>query len=301
MQLTKWGKISKWLQSPFPFYGNYQQKILIPIVLSVLVMAGIVLLNYTGSSDPLLTQIYEVLSYGIIIIVISLFLSLVLPEFFPKVFNAETWTVQKTIFYIFISILIIGTSLSLYAYQYKNPNNLSFYFFFFFILKRSVILSFFPILTIIFYAERKLHKKNHLQALEIINDLNKQRGNKQKATKNVTIIFAKDTNDELSICENKLLYIKAEGNYCRIVYEGKSAIKEKLIRSSLKNIEHIINKPETFVRCHKSYIVNSNRVTSVTGNAKGHLFTLENYNHPIPISRNFSKLILKKIKKHTQE
>jgi len=289
-------KLKQWLNKPFPFYESYWQKIYVPVGFTLLVMLGVVALNYSDNTEVFRSQVQGVIIYGTIIIFASLIMSLLLPELFPKWFVATHWNVKKTILYFLLSVFVVGFFISVYAFRFDNPNGVSFTDFFFFVFKRSVILSFFPILIIVFYAEKKLFKENHARALTLINQLQEQKPFVAKEAKE--IVFAKGTNDEFLLSEDKLCYIKAEGNYSLFVYKTLDGHKQNLIRCNLKSIEQLPDLPEHIVRCHKSYIINMNQVLDVKGNAKGYFFFLKNQDEKVPVSRNFSKEWIKRVKQN---
>jgi hypothetical protein len=287
-------KLKNWLNKPFPFYETNKQKVLIPITFSLLVMFGIIILNPAENPDLLLKQVLNVFTYGSIVIFVSLIFSLVLPVIYPNIFNDDKWNILKTILFFVISIVTIDIIITIYAYHFDNSNKIDYFSLLFTIIIRSIVLNFFPLILIVFYSERSLYKKNYFKAVEIISELRDEKQTKQ--IDNQIYTFAKGTNDEIKISEKNLLYIKAEGNYCLLVYNENSILKNKLVRSSLKNIEHLTNKSNHFVRCHKSYIVNLNKISNVSGNAKGYTFYLKNHNFQIPVSRSFSKALIRKIK-----
>ena len=289
-------RLKQWLNKPFPFYESYWQKVYVPVGFTLLVMLGVIALSYSDNSEVFLSQIQGVIVYGVIIIFASLIVSLLLPELFPKWFDAAHWSVKKTILYFLLSVFVVGVFISVYAFRFDNPNGISFADIFLFVFKRSVVLSFFPILIIVFYAEKKLFKENHACALTLINQLQEQKPFVAKESKE--IIFAKGTNDEFTLSEDKLCYIKAEGNYSHFVYQTLEGHKNILVRCNLKSIEHLPDLPEHIVRCHKSYIINMNKVLDVKGNAKGYFFFLKNHDEKIPVSRNFSKEWIHQVKQN---
>lgn len=295
MQKNILTSIQKWLRKPLPFYETYKQKITIPILLSLLVMTGIIILNPSDNMDMFIKQLLGIFKYGFIVILISLIFSLILPEVFPNVYNTEKWDIQKTLVLFFVTILTIAISITVFAYFFDNPNSNHFFPFFFSILTRSIALSFFPIVLLVFYSERILYKNNQLHANEIIAELRTNQQTDWKHPQTAIYTFAKNTKDEIRIAENKLLYIKAEGNYCLLVHENESNLFKHLIRSSLKEIEQLISISDHFLRCHKSYIINLNKVLDVTGNAKGYIFCLK-HECKIPSSRNISKSLINKIR-----
>ena len=286
--------IRNWLGKPFPFYESYAQKVLIPVIPTLFVMIGLVLLNWTTSTPMLWHQINSVLIYGSIVILISLIFSILLPEIHPKLFNEEQWTVLKTLLFFLLTIISVGITITLFAYYFNNPNKLSFIAFLGKVMVRAVSLSFFPIIGLVFYFEIQLQKRNHSNAISIISKIQKEKDEKPIPS-NQEITLAKNTKEAFSVQENDLYYIKAEGNYCKIFYNQGSELKHKLIRSSLKEIEKCIENKTTFIRCHKSYIINISKVSDVSGNARGYLFISSKYNHKIPGSRNLSKSLIMQI------
>jgi hypothetical protein len=287
-------RIKNWLGKPFPFYESYAQKILIPVIPTLFVMIGLVLLNWTTNATMLWHQINSVLIYGSIVILISLIFSIVLPGIYPKLFNNEKWTVLKTLLFFLSTIVFVGLAITLFAYYFDNPNKLSFINFLGKVMVRAVSLSFFPIIGLVFYFEIQLQKRNHSNAISIISEIQKENDDKPIPS-NQEITLAKNTKEAFSIKEQDLQYIKAEGNYCKIFYNGNSALKQKLIRSSLKEIEKCIENRDAFIRCHKSYIINISKVSDVSGNARGYLFHFSDNDHKVPGSRNLSKSLIAKI------
>jgi hypothetical protein len=287
--------IRRWLLKPIPFFENYRQKIIIPTLLSFIVMIGIIILNPYENTDDLLRQIVETFKYGSIIISISLIFSFILPEVFPTIFKTEEWNIIKSLIFFLTSLITIAIFTTAFAYLYDNQNNKSFFLLFFTILTRSIVLAFFPIVILIYYSERILFKKNHARAIVIIDELKADQPIMQKKAETAIFTFAKNTKDEINISEHELLYVKAEGNYCLLVYEKESDLLKHLIRGSLKEAELLISRSEFFYRCHKSYIVNLNKITDVKGNAKGFIFFLQ-HECMIPTSRNISKSLIRKIR-----
>jgi hypothetical protein len=263
-------------------------------------MLGIVILNWSANIDVLLKQINSVLLYGSVVIFVSIAFSVALPKVFPKVFDPEKWNVLKTITFILLTIITIGFAITLIAYNIDNPKKINFLFYFVNILVRSIVLSFFPIIFLVFYFERILHKKNQLIALKILDEINEGRQANPKHENSIVFTFAKGKNDELMIAENDLIYVKAEGNYCNFIYKNDLVLHRKLVRCSMKDVELSMANSHSFIRCHKSYIVNLSTISNITGNARGYVLSLNDYDYKIPGSRNLSKSIIHRIKKTLQ-
>lgn len=91
------------------------------------------------------------------------------------------------------------------------------------------------------------------------------------------------------------IYAKSEGNYCNIFYIRDNTLHKKLYRLSLKEIENLSGNT-CLKRCHRSYIVNFDKVIRVSGNAQGYKLRLMYATDYVPVSRKYSQ-ILKNIKK----
>jgi len=207
-------------------------------------------------------------------------------KLFPKIFNQEKWTVGKEILWSIwniISILMLNA-----LYWEVNPfcdtgvGTLSTY------LTQSVALSLLPALFCFKYNQ----VKETMLRLKKAEALNKVLLEKQGIIDNETIKLEGDNvNEKLEIGVNELLLIQADDNYSKIFWNGDHNLKKKMIRSSLKNLEKQIS--QTYIqRCHRSFIVNLNKVKTVTGNAKGYKLRLEEYPELIPVSRELSKDVL---------
>jgi len=97
----------------------------------------------------------------------------------------------------------------------------------------------------------------------------------------------------LSIKFNNLYYIESFDNYVNIYYENKGKIARFLLRRSLKSIEdNYADYP--LVRCHRSYIVNVNKVKVLRKDKEGLLLDLDYLNLPdLPVSKTYAKQVIK--------
>ena len=99
---------------------------------------------------------------------------------------------------------------------------------------------------------------------------------------------------QLYISSTELLYIEAADNYVNIRYVSNGKIKSYLLRNSLKNMERLL-AVNMVVRCHRSYLVNINRV-SVIRREKEHIYMELDIDgvDRIPVSKNYHRDISSK-------
>ena len=291
-------KISTWLEKPFPFFITIQQKLMMSITLAMMIMFSIILSNPIDNPDSFVLQFFKVGAYGFITFFVTALLNIILPFTFRDWFDIDKWTVRKMILFSLLSIISIGMANALFAFVYDNPNKHAVSFSFFIaVLYQTILIGFFPSVIFVFYGERRLYQRNNQRALELIKALRKEKKNQEKTLEAEKFVLAKNTKDEIEIASDDLFFIKSEGNYCQLVFKNNNVIASKLIRSSLKEMEQIFLETSHIIRCHKSYIVNLDLVRNVTGNAKGYSFHMEELKTVIPVSRSFSKALIRDLKK----
>ena len=71
------------------------------------------------------------------------------------------------------------------------------------------------------------------------------------------------------------LYMESSGNYVDVCYREEGNMKHKLLRSTIKQMDEMMEKYGCFVRCHRAYIVNVNKIMNINGNAQGYRLNLE--------------------------
>ncbi|WP_347216166.1 LytTR family DNA-binding domain-containing protein [Chryseobacterium sp.] len=108
------------------------------------------------------------------------------------------------------------------------------------------------------------------------------------------ILTIQANNIEILISTESLLYIQSMENYCSLYFLENNEVKKKLLRISLSNI---LQQTETDVikKCHRSYIVNLEKVKNIKGNAQGYKLILPEIDFMIPVSRNFISTIIPKL------
>lgn len=97
-------------------------------------------------------------------------------------------------------------------------------------------------------------------------------------------LLIKDNRNFIKITLTEILWFESDKNYVDV----KTADRKYTIRSSLKKIME--NLPDSFLKCHRQYIVNLEHITEFSSN----FVKIDDFE--IPISRNEQELILKRLK-----
>ena len=111
------------------------------------------------------------------------------------------------------------------------------------------------------------------------------------------LIAFKDEKGEfkISIVLENLLYVDSADNYATIHYLNKSKLSHFLIRTSLKWMEENLTKDSPLVRCHRSYIVNLDKVKVLRKTKDGIYLELDALNTPdIPVSKTYYERVMTK-------
>ncbi len=107
------------------------------------------------------------------------------------------------------------------------------------------------------------------------------------------IVLHSETREKLRLQSDEILYIAAEDNYSRVVWTEGMKKHEKVLRSTLKQMEEQLSGSD-MLRCHRSYLVNCSRYT-LEGDSRGYKLTSIADPELIPVSRAYSKKIIERL------
>lgn len=99
-------------------------------------------------------------------------------------------------------------------------------------------------------------------------------------------------NVRCSVKQQDLLYIQGADNYITIYYSDKDKLSHFMVRSSLKQIEQEM-KLRNIIRCHRSYMVNYNRIKVLERTRDGVVARLDFESQiEIPVSKSYAMEVL---------
>jgi hypothetical protein len=99
---------------------------------------------------------------------------------------------------------------------------------------------------------------------------------------------------KLSVQSEQLLYLESADNYVKIHYLNKGKITHFMLRNSLKNLdESLAHTP--MIRCHRSYVVNFDKVKVLRKEKDGIYLAMDEENIPdIPVSKTYTERVMAK-------
>lgn len=109
----------------------------------------------------------------------------------------------------------------------------------------------------------------------------------QEEMPQAVIEFSLGSSQSLSVPTSALRYLESMQNYVAIFYLNEGELKKELLRNTMSKLE-VQLKDSTTVRCHRSYMVNTDMIEEVSGNAQGLKLRLSDVPQiEIPVSRSY--------------
>lgn len=204
---------------------------------------------------------------------------------FPAFYKEENWVIWKEIFSILLLLSIITLGITLYGsflfgWQITFHNLVQMF-------VSVLVIGIFPTVFWVFSDYIRQLKKYatpidvHHHAVAMPSEV----------VKNIRLV-AENDKDSIELLPSELLYIESSDNYSTIVFFRKNQLQKLMLRSSLSRLEGQL-PTESILRCHRSYIVNLERVERVSGNAQGYKLHLNANELVIPVARKYSSIIEK--------
>ena len=105
-----------------------------------------------------------------------------------------------------------------------------------------------------------------------------------------THIFVQKSEKLLNLPVEEIVYLEASGDYTILTTKGDQFVSS----SGIGKLEEILN-PETFIRVHRSTIININNLKEIEKHFNGGMVVKMLNGKSFPVSRTYAKLIRKKV------
>lgn len=196
--------------------------------------------------------------------------------------DEDSWTVGKEIDLIGFILLMIGVCQFLIRdLIYDNPDNWSLRYLLEEIRNTFLVGILFVIILVPLNYLRLL--KAHLITARSINAQSLQVLIPESS--NAISIITQQKSDDFELDITRFLYAKAEGNYLEVYLENEGAVLKLIKRMTLKELEQQLGLFPGFLKTHRSYLVNLQKIIHVKGNAQGYFLQLKGLNEEVPVSR----------------
>jgi DNA-binding LytR/AlgR family response regulator len=231
-------------------------------------------------------RLLYVTGFGGITFLLSFFVLMLIPLFFPKWFKLSQWESGPP---LFLNVMLLVLSIVAYSFyvMYVGKSQLSLYI----IFKISLVCLLPVIILSILYKNKSLES-----IIEILQRQNKlflaridkleENGKEQQVT-----IYSDSKTDKITLRFKDIIWVKSADNYIEIHYLQNDRYEKKLLRNTLKNIEiQLVDRPE-FIRCHRTSIVNISFTEKLVRSYSGFSLKMSHIEQNVPISRQYLILI----------
>ncbi|VXB58443.1 LytR family transcriptional regulator [Flavobacterium sp. 9AF] len=275
--------LKKYFDQPYLYYYSGKKLLQISLLLfSLSFLFNYVIQPFEMNHNELKLPFFIVALIHSITPIFILFVLASISNQYPK--TIENWTVKKEL--LLISILLFLTGIAHFLLRdvlYNNPFNGTLHYLFeevFHALLIGLLLAFGVI-----SANLNIH---FLKNSEKASELNCKLKDKEIVFKHSEIEIETDVKSEaFTLVVENFIFAKAEGNYIEIWMTENEITKPFVKRMKLKDLEnYLFSFPEIF-KTHRSYLLNSNFIKNVKGNAQGYKIQLKNCEEQVPVSRNY--------------
>ena len=231
-------------------------------------------------------KVFHMSFFGCITTFILLVFLFVFPLLLPNLFSDKNWKLGYQMILNMLILIVIATFNSIYSnYMNSIPFGWDSYWL---ILSRTSVLGILPIAFITF-SDYYLKVKSSLNSA---SNIIKNKKEYLKDLKEVTHQISTDLKSEtFSFKENDFNYAIAVGNYIDMCSLDENTLKKVTYRVTLSSFEIQVKESSNLIRCHRSYLVNLNKVKNISGNAQGLKLELINQSEIIPVSRKYIPIV----------
>lgn len=225
-------------------------------------------------SDSGIIKFLRLSSYGFVVALVFLFTQFPLRRIFKK----EKFRFKDYFIWLLVEIALISL---VYIFLYGNPignfiNDLIY----------SIKYTLLGICLPYSFAILIIYYKNQKKEIE-------QLQHKVSRPIEKRLLNFKDENDKIkfSVLAKDLLVLESTDNYVSVYYILANKLQRKLLRNTLKNLEESL-KEKSIIRCHRSFMVNSQNVEFVQKEGKKLILKVKLMEMNIPVSQKYSPLFL---------
>lgn len=233
------------------------------------------------------------LGYGAACSIVMVLLNGFVPLAMPKFFSEERWTVGHQIGWTLVNLALIGLANLLYSvaigFAQINAGTLLQY------EGYTMLIGFFPVTAGVLWTEARLSRR-YGEGSEKLNAVMHPLVVTEEAppaeahaeVSSMITIPSENGREDLALPLSELLFIHSAGNYLEVYQAKKAQVQRHVLRGSLKRTEGSLSGHSRLLRCHKSHLVNLDRVSRVSGNAQGFQLHLDQGTEVVPVSRQLN-------------
>ena len=279
------GLIPQWWARPYPLIESRRDKLLLVLGFGLFTYVFLLIYRPFGAAELGAGGAWFLLGFGGSVSVSLAISYFALPNWLPRWFRQERWQLGKEILFLSFSFLLVATLNYLYnrivggsfAPQHSWIGFVGITF----------AVGVFPLIILIFLTELYLNRKNKIEARRLNDHLLERPAS--PSDRRLAIQPETSTSAPFLLHEADFLFALAENNYTTVFHTKNGRLERELLRLSLRKLEEQLAPHSDLIRCHRSYMVNRNRIASIVGNARNLSLQMEGFEEEIPVSRSFPR------------
>lgn len=229
------------------------------------------------------------LAYGLVTFIVNVSYDAFCEKVLRLKTDIDSWTLWKWI--VRVTGLIICIAIANFFY-FNYSHDWSFFYpgAFARMVLNTFVVGLFPTIAFGLIVQLRAAKANLHSAAEIDTSTanstaeNRTPVNNSKAN---NLRFGDPGSDGLEIDSGAIRYVEAMQNYVSVCHVSNGKLNRQLIRQTLSATQQQCQNSR-IIRCHRSFLVNTACIESVTGNAQGLKLTLNSVNDAeVPVSRSY--------------
>lgn len=257
----------KKLNEPFPSSSSLKQSVIEIFWVSLFIAAFLYLFKPFGVNRIQQNQFLICLGFGFVTFVVGTVFNLVQLKVLKLQTDLPTWTLWKWILEILCLMVCIAFGNIVFNWLIEPDMTIS---------ANTVVsallttlaIGIFPCVVSGFLIQMRAAQSN------------------QRDAANLNSAITDDDNNKVASYETDIKYIEAMQNYVEINYGSAKQPPHEVIRSTIQATQQQY-QGTPLVRCHRSFIVNTDAIESVSGNAQGLKLTLKDCEKIVPVSRSY--------------
>lgn len=283
MQIVK--NILKRLNEPFPEDISLVNKIRSKIGIGIFVTLFLYILRPFGLTYYGNEALLICVKFGLVTVFAGVAYNLFSIYILGLKKDMSSWTLWKWIVSAIVLIIFISICNYLFMSSLEGWEGFSWANFLGMVII-TFIVGIFPIIFSGMIIQMNAYKRNQIKAKDM------QTGLIPKKTEALRVMLTDENNrNNYSFDLANLLYIEAMQNYVSVYHLTTGKIEKTIFRNTVKRIEVQVAK-SPLIRCHRSFLVNTNLIEKVVGNAQGLRLTLKGLeDRTIPVSRKYIPLL----------
>lgn len=272
------------LRKPYPAVQDKRLKWRMLIVISGFISLFLFVFRPYGLESLVADEYYHFIGFGAVTGLVMWLFYFGLPVLLPGFYDEDSWTIGKE-FSATLSILaLISTGNWLYVLSAGLSEvsiiNLGYS------LGITTAVGIFPVAGLIAWTYIHSLRQTLNEAQKMDEQLlHKTTKVSQISTDKITI-SDDEGKEKIELSSEQLLYIAAAENYVEVFYLDNSQLRKKLLRNTLQAVEEMLQPFDNMFRCHRSYLINLNRLLHVDGSAQGYRLQLDEVPVLLPVARS---------------